>query len=118
MDRILVVPFDTHAHLRASCQSRLVRQNFLFQKCVIFFQLLSLWEPELGSSLYCLLHDIISATPDKEDVEMRGFPLPGVDNLTQSIHFLVELIPSSQIKDCGSCISRVTRSLVNHSHLG
>ena len=112
MDRILVVPFDTDAHLKPSCQSRLVRHNFLFQKCVTFFQLLSLWEPELGSSLYCLLHDIISATPDR-------FPLPGVDNLTQSIHFLVELILSSQIKDCGSCISRVTtRSLVNHSHLG
>lgn len=92
-----MVPFYTHAHLRPSYHSRLIRHNFLFQKSVIFFQMLSLWEQELVSSLYCLLHDIIGATPDKQDLAMRGCPPPGTDNLTKSIHFLVELILPSQI---------------------
>lgn len=117
MDRISVALFYTHAHLGLSYGSRLIRHDFLFQKCVVFFQMVSLWEQELVSSLYYLLHDIIGATPDKQDMEMRGCALPRVDNLTNSIHFLVELILSSQITrswNCGNCApGGTTRSPVN-----
>lgn len=49
---------------------------------------------EIGT---CLLHDITGAIPDKQDMVMRGYLLPGIDNLTKPIHFLVKLILSSQI---------------------
>lgn len=45
----------------------------------------------------CLLHDITGATPDKQEMVMRGCILPGKDNLTKSIYFLVKLILYSQI---------------------